>query len=285
MYCIYMYVLLVVVTLGIDTNRKAFTQVEFPSGRLLRSNKIKIVAAEKKLFPKVAAIVSSSSSSSSSGSGSSVYSSANGIRASGNAKDKESSGYPHGGIMGGRNFDIVHFISAARKKSFNRWISFSPVSDGSGRSQEYYSLTPSDFLHSIPFLSSLIAKMGIISSFPPLATLSYKRYGECPSWFSVGRSCSIEMQAFKFNSLEQIPPHMLALIKDMGCTYFLDEENFCNRYGYYYPTNHGGGGGAAAATATENRLYNSFRGKADALDNYKPWYSSLLGVRKSWLRR
>ena len=262
-------------TLGIDANRKAFTQVEFPSGRLLRSNKIKIVAAGKKLFPKVATIGSSSGSGGASA----------GVKGAGNVNEKESRGYPHGGILGGRHFDIVHFISATRKKSFNRWISFSPASDGSGRSQEYYSLRPSDFLHSIPLISSIISKLGIASSPPPLAVLSYKRYGECPSWFSVGRTCSIEMQAFKFNSLEQIPHHMLGLVRGAGCKYFLNEENFCNRYGYY--PNHGGEAAlpAAAAAVTENRLYNSFRRKADALDSYKPWYSSLLGVRNSWFRR
>lgn len=173
-----------------------------------------------------------------------------------------------------RKFDIIHFISGSKKKTFSRWISFSPNSDGNGRSQEYYSLAPGESFGFAPLLGSLIAAMGVLRV-PPLATMSYKRYGECPSWFSIGRSCSIEMQAFKFNSVSHLPPQVLDLVRRMGCEDFLKSEL------HYFRRE----GNAAATTIRGNNVYHNFREKPDAFDQFKPWYASLFQRKFGWLRK
>lgn len=92
--------------------------------------------------------------------------------------------------------DITNFISAGtrpthRKHWWTRWISFSsPISDLSGRSQEYYSVFP------LTRKESKKSRVG----------MTYKRWGEAPSWFALGRTCSTELRAFRVDSIRKIKP-------------------------------------------------------------------------------
>ena len=81
---------------------------------------------------------------------------------------------------------------------------------------------------------------------PGVAIMKYKRYGECPSWYSVGRSSASEILATRYNSAKHIPPHIVALI-NQSCPGFLDTRS--------------------------NTILAEFRSQQDLLEKYRPWYS------------
>ena len=43
----------------------------------------------------------------------------------------------------------------------------------------------------------------------PSAKMVYKRYGECPPWYSIGKTSSMEIQAYRYDSLADIPSDVL----------------------------------------------------------------------------
>lgn len=81
---------------------------------------------------------------------------------------------------------------------------------------------------------------------PSVAIMRYKRYGECPSWYSVGRSSASEILATRYNSARHLPPHIIALISQR-CPEFLDTRS--------------------------NTILDEFRDQQDLLEKYRPWYS------------
>jgi hypothetical protein len=81
---------------------------------------------------------------------------------------------------------------------------------------------------------------------PGVAIMKYKRYGECPSWYSVGRSSASEILATRYNSAKHIPPHIVTLI-NQRCPEFLDTRS--------------------------NTILDEFRDQQDLLEKYRPWYS------------
>ena len=179
----------------------------------------------------------------------------------------------------GVQYNVINFMRGKPRKPFNRWISFASPPDnlGSGRSQEYYTiskerirLTPFDFMSDIGrALKSKIKSVGItgvrnlkgsrsISEnpdnnavrkttnqitdeeeegdnnektsllnsyirpfiYPGVASIRYKRYGECPSWYSIGRSSASEITGTRYNSAKYIPPQVIQLISQK-CPEFL----------------------------------------------------------------
>ena len=133
-----------------------------------------------------------------------------------------------------RQYQIVSFIKGGVRQRKNYWISFAPE-QSSGRTQEYYVLKE---VRLIPLL--------------PAYSLEYKRYGECPPWFSSGRLCSTELVARKFYHKRNIPKATLRMM-EANCPDFistpLSEESF--------------------AIAR------------DTLDDFRPWYSRLNPFKKS----
>jgi hypothetical protein len=81
---------------------------------------------------------------------------------------------------------------------------------------------------------------------PGVAIMKYKRYGECPSWYSVGRSSASEILATRYNSAKHIPPHIVTLINER-CPEFLDTRS--------------------------STILDEFRNQQDLLEKYRPWYS------------
>lgn len=78
-----------------------------------------------------------------------------------------------------------------------------------------------------------------------VAVMKYKRYGECPSWYSVGRSSASEIRATRYNSIDHIPAYAVSLLSST-CPSFLESNS-------------------------DNILENFFQGK-DLLEKYRPWY-------------
>ena len=203
----------------------------------------------------------------------------------------------------GVQYNVINFMRGKPRKPFNRWVSFasSPDNLGSGRSQEYYTiskerirLTPFDFASDIGrILNSKFKSIGItgvrnltgprsISSpdkkaalkttnqntddeeegdntekaslshfdirpfiYPGVATIRYKRYGECPSWYSIGRSSASEIQGIRYNSAKHIPPQVIQLISQK-CPEFL--------------------------LPNTKHLMDEFLSQTDLLVKYRPWH-------------
>ena len=213
----------------------------------------------------------------------------------------------------GVQYNVINFMRGKPRRPFNRWISFASPPDnlGSGRSQEYYTiskegirLTPFDFAADVGrYFKSKIKSVGImgvrnltgsrtisnnadnkavlitakttettelsdqnvddeeeidkiekLSSsrydirpfiYPGVATIRYKRYGECPSWYSIGRSSASEIQGTRYNSAKHIPPQLIQLISEK-CPDFL-------------------------VPSTEH-LVDEFLLQTDLLVKYRPWH-------------
>ena len=78
-----------------------------------------------------------------------------------------------------------------------------------------------------------------------VAVMKYKRYGECPSWYSVGRSSASEIRATRYNSINHVPAYVLALLSQNYPSFLESKSN--------------------------NILDNFFKEK-DLLEKYRPWY-------------
>ena len=133
-----------------------------------------------------------------------------------------------------RQYQLVSFIKGGVSRRRNYWISFAPE-QSSGRTQEYYLMKE---VRLIPFL--------------PAFSLEYKRYGECPPWFSTGRLCSTELTARKYYHRSKIPRATWKII-EANCPEFISSP----------------------------LSKESFAVSKDALDDFQPWYAKLNPFRKS----
>ena len=80
-----------------------------------------------------------------------------------------------------------------------------------------------------------------------VANLKYKRYGEGPSWYSVGRPTATEITGKRYNSINHLPLYIVELVNQQCPTFIESSAPFLN----------------------------DFRSQTDLLDSYKPWYSSI----------
>lgn len=78
-----------------------------------------------------------------------------------------------------------------------------------------------------------------------VAVMKYKRYGECPSWYSVGRSSASEIRATRYNSMNHIPVYAIALLSK-NCPSFFESNS--------------------------NNILDNFFKEKDLLEKYRPWY-------------
>jgi len=212
-------------------------------------------------------------------------------------------------LLGRQKLDIVHFMSAARRQNVRKWISFGPGSDtSSGRSQEYYTMQAKsgvvaafdNFLYQtqvaasrrLPKVGNLIApRVGNRNSSVPLpvsssqlppgaqVTMAYRRYGECPSWFSVGRSCVIEVKAGRYplprgyfsrnkfslasseRSLLRLPSHVIDLLASID--------------------SHAQKVAVVETNSSPTPLTMKwFRDQDDPLSSFRPWHSYLNPFRR-----
>ena len=87
----------------------------------------------------------------------------------------------------------------------NKWVSFtSPNSNLHGRSQEYYTISTREVGSNFYNVKKCLHK--------PIAYIQYKRYGECPPWYSLGKACTTELSGYKYNNIRHIPMNVLELI-------------------------------------------------------------------------
>jgi hypothetical protein len=190
------------------------------------------------------------------------------------ASDKP--GTPH-------RYDVISFISGGSgiKKLVPKWISFAPSdTDNRGRSQEYYSLSMSPrnkwagVLGAIPVVALAKFTQKAVTSISSsggnhvghstddadsnkgsigakgAVTMQYKRYGECPPWYSVGRFCSTELTATRYSTVQALPSDVRLLV-ERECPGFFTRSNL--------PT--------LASLSTD----------IDLLKKFKPWYDRILG--------
>jgi hypothetical protein len=94
---------------------KFIAEIEFPNGRLLKTEKISITRNKVVSFSLLDVLFSSN--------------------------------FNELGVQ----YDIINFVRGKAKKPFNKWISFASNSDTSGRSQEYYTLSKEKIKLSFPF--------------------------------------------------------------------------------------------------------------------------------------
>ena len=133
-----------------------------------------------------------------------------------------------------RQFQLVSFVKGGVPRRKNYWISFAPE-QSSGRTQEYYLMKE---VRLIPFL--------------PAFSLEYKRYGECPPWFSTGRLCSTELTARKYYHKRNIPRATVKIL-EANCPEFISSP----------------------------LSMESFALSKDILDDYQPWHSRLSPFKRN----
>lgn len=78
-----------------------------------------------------------------------------------------------------------------------------------------------------------------------VAVMKYRRYGECPSWYSVGRSSASEIQATRYNSIDHVPAYAVSLLSS-NCPSFLKTNS--------------------------NSILENFFEAEDLLEKFRPWY-------------
>ena len=112
----------------------------------------------------------------------------------------------------GLQYNIVNSMNAGKKQNINKWISFSGSNSDSGRTNEYYTYSSND----MTFTSSKKYN----HKFKPSSFMTYKRYGESPSWLALGRSLTTELIGYKYSSLKYVPYNTVKLIKDTAPEFF-----------------------------------------------------------------
>jgi hypothetical protein len=185
----------------------------------------------------------------------------------------------------GEAYEVVGFVRGRPRRPVNRWVSLASPGDGQGvgRSQEYYTLRggggsgSSGSGTASTTVTSERAKEAsrtgrtvspANSGKRGSASLRYTRYGEGPSWYSVGRAVASELVATRYATLADAPPHVLKLVAERCPGFFTDADGA--------PVGAADRGAVAKVLTLEN-----FRQQKDAYDDFKPWYH---GVRQ-WLRK
>lgn len=127
-----------------------------------------------------------------------------------------------------------------------------------GKSQEYYSYNQIPF-HQLDHFKRILASLIPGHNFDPFihakAEMVYRRYGESPSWYSLGHSSTMELNGYAFSSPKFLPKYTRNLIDDVA-PHFLSDTPTVEAFEY------------------EDDLYRK----------YRPWYSYLLpprGIQKS----
>lgn len=250
------------VTLGIDNNNKLFASVEYPSGRTIRTSKIqinnqintisileRILLCKEKLqiinymsgMPKKMI---------------NRWISFNHNKDIGN-RGKSQEYYiisKYGGIM---NLDIENIIP---KLSLNILYFYINIKDSLNhiisRNNNKYNNNINNNNNNTS-LSSIhkqninwILKNKLLLNninIKPQITMSYQRYGESPSWFSINHACSIEIKSNKYTSSKYIPINIKEFIER-------NQPEFINN-------------NYDISTITQ------FRKQIDLLNKYLPWYS------------
>lgn len=125
--------------------------------------------------------------------------------------------FVHGGAVG-------NTTSSSRR---NPWISFkSQDSDLHGKSQEYYTIssTPLSSISRIPVdaiynngTSGSSSKDALRS---PKGYIQYRRYGESPPWFALGKLCTTELNGYRYDHVDQVPKHIIQLIQKECPSFF-----------------------------------------------------------------
>jgi hypothetical protein len=188
----------------------------------------------------------------------------------------------------GEAYEVVGFVRGRPRRPVNRWVSLASPGDGQGvgRSQEYYTLrggsgggSGSSGTASTTVTSATSERAKEASrtgrTVSPAnsgkrgsASLRYTRYGEGPSWYSVGRAVASELVATRYATLADAPQHVLKLVAERCPGFFTDADGA--------PVGAADRGAVAKVLTLEN-----FRQQKDAYDDFKPWYH---GVRQ-WLRK
>lgn len=113
----------------------------------------------------------------------------------------------------GLQYNIVNSMNARKKRSINRWISFSSSGNSdSGKTNEYYTFSNNNIV--------VNSSKKYNSKVKPISFMLYKRYGESPSWLALGRSLTTELIGYKYSSLKFVPYQTVKLIQDSCPDFF-----------------------------------------------------------------
>lgn len=140
--------------------------------------------------------------------------------------------------MKGDSLEVKSILTAGRKSGpLRRWVSFvSPSVDAQGRSHEHYKL------------SARYRWMDVLRIFPKVS-MSYRRFGESPAWYAIGKGCLVELTGTRLPSTQAIPSSVQQLISTLLPADILPQHQ-------------------------EFDIQRFSSGK-DLLDDYSPWYDSL----------
>jgi hypothetical protein len=230
-----------------ESQRRPFTQVSFPGGRTLRSKKI------------------------------------------------EFADVPHGGV---KMVHYINGVSARRRpvNRWVSFAPDGGSSSQHGKNQEYYHIAPTPGagnpfyglapwrlpLHALTLLAKRAAaataagaaaagagaaagadmdgaaKANTLAQTRAQATMQCSRFGECPPWFSVGRTCTTELLAHRYSSLSQLPAPTLLLVEQVAPGFLSSSR-------------------ALLAAADDSAALLEWAKGGDALrgERFKPWWRRL----------
>jgi hypothetical protein len=124
----------------------------------------------------------------------------------------------------------------------------------------------------------------------PEAVISYRRYGEGPPWYAVGKACVVEMTGYRFPHSRCLPKHVRDLVQRVDPGFF--DTHFIGVDGTDEPVSPASG----SKTSTISGLLKGankdgvldmkwFARQSDPADAYKPWYVSVGGALRSGYER
>ena len=126
----------------------------------------------------------------------------------------------------------------------------------------------------------------------PQVVMEYKRYGEAPPWYAVGRHCVTEIRALRYPSATCLPPHAKKLFEQIDPDFLrttghiASSSTSAGATSARYSSNirkdlrkakggRGGGGGGAERLRSQPLSLEWFNTQRDLLDNYPPWYKRI----------
>jgi hypothetical protein len=144
-----------------------------------------------------------------------------------------------------------------------------------------------------------------VPSVPPTACMHYQRYGEPPWWVGGGQGgqCVIEIHAYKYSSVKQLPRSVLTFFNRMdpgfaenctgSCSTTSSSSTSSNEVSSTRSTDmdscrdssrdSSSSGISSGSSSVTVEALKRFRQQGDPLSSYKPWYDCITNRVKSWL--
>jgi hypothetical protein len=120
----------------------------------------------------------------------------------------------------------------------------------------------------------------------PEAVISYRRYGEGPPWYAVGKACVVEMTGYRFPHSGCLPTHVLALVQRVEPDFFNTSPKELGE-GPHSSSKQSGKRSALKRRSEGDGVLSLewFGQQRDPAEAYKPWYETVGSALRSGYER